>query len=70
VDANDVSLQEIMVTNGSFDRPVWVDIITGGVYEIPADQLSRTGSTYTFNGIPVYDAPILIADRSLIRIAQ
>ena len=70
VDANDVSLQEITITNGSFDQPVWVDIITGGVYEIPAAQWSRTGTTYTFRGIPVYDAPILIADRSLIRVAQ
>jgi hypothetical protein len=41
-----------------------------GVYEIPATQWSRAGDTYTFKGIPVYDAPILIADRSLIRIAQ
>ena len=49
---------------------MWVDIITGGVYEIPAGQWSRTGSTYTFKGIPVYDAPILIADRSLIPITR
>lgn len=66
VDANDISLQEITITNGSFDQPVWVDVITGAVHEIPAAQWSRAGDTYTFKGIPVYDAPILIADRSLI----
>ena len=70
VDANDASLQEIVITNGDFDQPVWVDMITGGVYEIPSGQWSRNGSTYTFKGIPVYDAPILIADRSLIRITR
>lgn len=70
VDANDVSFQEIVITHGDFDQPVWVDIITGGVYEIPAGQWSRNGDTYTFKGIPVYDAPVLIADRSLIRVAQ
>jgi hypothetical protein len=53
-------------TNGNFDQPVYVDLITGGVYEIPAGQWSRNGSTYTFRQIPVYDAPILIADRSLL----
>ncbi|WP_291981311.1 beta-galactosidase [Luteitalea sp.] len=66
VDANEVSLQDISITRADFDQPVWVDIITGAVHEIPAAQWSRSGSTWTFRGIPVYDAPILIADRSLI----
>jgi hypothetical protein len=70
VDANDVSLQDITITQGSFDQPVWVDVISGGVYEIPASQWSRTGTTYTFKRIPVYDAPVLIADRSLVRLTQ
>lgn len=68
-DANDVSLQEIAIARGDVDQPIWVDIITGGVYEIPGGQWSRNGSTCTFTGIPVYDAPILIANRSLVRIA-
>jgi hypothetical protein len=70
VDANEVRLQEVVITQGDFDQPVWVDMITGGVYEIPSGQWKRTGSTYTFTGIPVYDAPILIADRSLIPVAR
>ncbi len=53
-------------TNANFDQPVYVDILTGSVYEIPATQWSKTGSHYTFTNIPVYDAPILIADKSLI----
>ena len=69
-DANELSLQEIAITKGDFDQPVWVDIITGSVHEIPPSQWSRSGTTYTFKAIPVYDAPILIADRSLIRITQ
>jgi len=52
-------------TNASFDQPVFVDIITGGVYEIPAGQWKKTGTTYIFTDIPVYDAPILIADKML-----
>ncbi|MBC8152475.1 MAG: hypothetical protein H7Z72_06155 [Bacteroidetes bacterium] len=53
--------------NVNFDQPVYVDIITGGVYDIPASQWKKTGDTYTFTDIPVYDAPILIADKSLIK---
>ncbi|MDO1449668.1 hypothetical protein Q0590_25550 [Rhodocytophaga aerolata] len=54
--------------NGNFDQPVYVDILTGGVYEIPANQWSKDGSKYTFKNIPVYDAPVLIADKSLLSI--
>jgi len=55
-------------TNGNFDNPVFVDIIKGGVYEIPGSQWSKNENTYTFKGIQVYDAPIIIADRSLIKL--
>lgn len=53
--------------NGNFEQPVYVDILTGGVYEIPATQWSKQANTYTFKAIPVYDSPILIIDKSLIR---
>ncbi len=52
--------------NGTMDQPVYVDIITGGVYEIPAGQWTKAGDQYTFTNIPIYDAPILIADKSLV----
>lgn len=64
--SNDLSLQDITLTNVNIDQPVWVDVITGGVHEIPAAQVTRKGASVTFRGIPVYDAPILIADRQLI----
>jgi len=68
VPTNDIAvrLQDIQITGGDFDQPVWVDIITGAVHEIPASQWSRKGNTFSFKGIPVYDAPILIADKSLV----
>jgi len=57
-------------TNANIDSPVLVDIITGGVYEIPAGQWKKTGDTYTFTNIPIYDAPVLIADRSLVQFVR
>jgi len=50
----------------NFNQPVYVDILTGKVYEIPAAQWSKQGDTYSFKKIPIYDSPILIADKSLI----
>jgi hypothetical protein len=48
--------------------PVWVDLRTGEVYEIPEKNWSRKGLVYTFKDIPVYDSPVLIADKSLVLI--
>ena len=51
---------------GNFDTPVLVDLRTGQVYELPASSWKKNGTHYTFENIPVYDSPVLIADRSLI----
>ena len=51
---------------GDFDQPVYVDMISGLIYEIPVHQWSKKGIIFSFSGIPVYDSPILIVDKSLI----
>lgn len=66
-DSNKTKNVSFTIINGEFDEPVLVDIITGNVYNIPQNQWSKAGSTYTFKAIPVYDAPMLIADKSLIK---
>lgn len=65
-DSNRTRDIDFTVLNGNFDQPVYVDILTGGVYEIPAGSWTKEGSKYIFKNIPVYDAPVLIADKSLI----
>ncbi|MGW9451418.1 GH39 family glycosyl hydrolase [Streptomyces sp. NPDC055632] len=51
---------------GSFTDPVYVDVRTGAVFDIPAADWSVSGTTHTFRNVPVYDSPVLIADRSAI----
>jgi len=53
------------VENVSFNIPVWVDLMTGGIYEIPKSQWSKSGSSCTFN-IPMYDSPVLITEKSFL----
>jgi hypothetical protein len=65
---NEIKSINFTVINGNFEQPVYVDILTGGVYEIPANQWRKEGSKFTFTSMPVYDAPILIADKSLIQL--
>ncbi len=53
---------------GMFDEPVYVDLRTGKIFEIPASDWEKNGTNYTFKNVPIYDSPILIADKSLIQI--
>jgi hypothetical protein len=68
VNTNTLKMFNFSFSNANFDIPVYVDVLTGKVYEIPTSQWSKKGTTYTFKEIPVYDAPILIMDQSLVKI--
>jgi len=57
---------DVTITSGHFRDPVWVDLREGTVHEIPRANWSRSGSTHVFRGVPLYDSPVLIADRSLV----
>ena len=64
--SNDTVPATIKIKGGSFKNPVWVDIITGNVYEIPAEKVNVEDGTVTFKEIPVYDAPAFITDRNAV----
>jgi hypothetical protein len=68
VESNQTRKLTFTFANADFDQPVYVDVVSGRVYEIPAAQWKKAGRVYTFTDIPVYDAPILIADKSLIKL--
>ncbi len=55
---------------GNFKEAVYVDMRTGEVYDIPDTNRTRNGTKYTFSNIPIYDSPIVIADRRLILIKE
>lgn len=57
---------DISVPGGNFDEAVWVDLRTGGVFAIPEKNIQRQGTHFTFVDMPIYDSPVLIADKSLI----
>jgi hypothetical protein len=69
--SDDTTRKPVTVTlpGGDFADPVYVDVRTGEVFDIPTGNWSKSGSTYTFTGLPVGESPVLIADRSLIRLA-
>ena len=67
-DANAVKPARFVVENGNFEDPVVVDLLTGRVYAIPPHRWRKEGTSVIFAHIPVYDSPVLIADRSLLHL--
>lgn len=65
-DENKVIPATLSFAGGLFSEPVWADLLTGGVYEIPPEKVQAEGDKTTFKDIPVYDAPTLIGDRSIL----
>jgi len=57
---------QFVVKDLAFTDPVWVDLVSGRVYEIPPDRIQRAGASTSFNNIPLYDAPVLIAEKSVL----
>ncbi len=46
--------------------PVWVDVLTGRVFQIPASAVSREGGDLKVKNMPVYDSPVMVSDKSLV----
>lgn len=57
-----------VLLGANIDQPVYVDIITGGVYEIPSGQWRKDGNKLIVEKLPVYDGAVLLADKSLINL--
>jgi hypothetical protein len=62
----ELSNVEVKVENLNMPEPVWVDLLTSRVYRIPAANISLNGIVSTLKGIPVFDSPVALADRSIL----
>ncbi len=67
-DANGVSLATFTLKAGKFTDPVLVDVRTGTVYAIPRDRWTQAAAGAVFRDLPVYDSPVLIAEKSVLQI--
>ncbi len=67
-DTNEMTKVDFTFYAGIFEKPILVDLRQARVYDIPDRNWSQNGTVYEFTDIPVYDSPVLIADKSLILI--
>lgn len=68
-DANELRLQTMTINGALIDDPVWIDIVSGAVHAIPAAQWRKENGRLHLQGVPIYDSPVVIADRSLIALS-
>ena len=52
---------------GKVKDPVWVDMITGRVFEIPAESVKYENESTILSDIPMWDSPVMITDRLSVR---
>jgi hypothetical protein len=65
-DSNATAPVDFTLSRGRFRAPVYVDLREGHVLTIPADRWAQRPDGCVFRGIPVYDSPVLIAERERI----
>lgn len=67
-DKDEKSYRDFTFYEGKFDQPVWVDMVSGKIYEIPKQNIKKNGTRYNFIQIPIYDTPVLIADKLVLNL--
>lgn len=68
LDSNQITPVDLTFQAARFTAPVYADLLTGLVYEIPKEQWAMKDGAACFKQIPVYDSPIIIAEKSALLI--
>ena len=54
----------VLTVPGAFADPVWVDVLSGRVYDIATKRWQTRDGQTTFTQLPVYDSVVVIAERA------
>ena len=65
-DYNATTPMDVEIHGAVVQDPVWLDLRTGWVYQIPEGSYEATGDETNFKALPVYDSPVVICGRKLI----
>jgi hypothetical protein len=55
---------DLTIQGATFQDPVYIEMITGKVYALDPSGWKADGKTVTFTGLPVWDSPVMIVERS------
>ncbi|MBE7540427.1 MAG: hypothetical protein HS122_18720 [Opitutaceae bacterium] len=65
-DGNGVDQMQLSLPSGHFTEPVLVDLRTSTVYALAKNQWTVDATGIHLRNVPVYDSPLLLAERSLV----
>ena len=68
-DSNATAEAVVTVSARPFENPVWVDLVTGDAYAIPAQRVKAIGGKTVYS-VPIYDSPVFITDLCLLDLAK
>jgi hypothetical protein len=54
----------------TFENPVYVELMSGNVYELRADHYRRSGSDTVLSNLPMRDSPVLITERQAVMLTR
>ncbi len=55
-------------TGAPLKEPVWVDLMTGGVYEFPKEDVCVSRNSTRYVNVPLYDSPCLLAEKAALNL--
>jgi len=61
---------DLTIRGATFQDPVYVEMITGKVYDLDRSAWKAEGETVTFTKLPVWDSPVMIAERSQVGLRE
>ncbi|MEN6407054.1 MAG: hypothetical protein ABFC77_11355 [Thermoguttaceae bacterium] len=61
---------DLTIKGAAFQDPVYVEMITGKVFEIAKSTWKTEGENTTFSQLPLWDSPIMIAERSQVEMTK
>ena len=61
-------LVDLKIMNVNYKDPVYVEMISGKVYEIDKSNWSNSGSNFELKNLPVWDSPVMISERALVEL--
>ena len=57
---------DLVLPTAKFSNPVWADLVSGEVYEIPPSRIQYKGRRCILKDVPVRDSVILLASAELV----
>jgi len=61
---------DLVIEKTAFQDPVYVEMITGRVYELDKAAWNNEGEDVKFTKLPVWDSPVMIAERALVPLRE